>query len=82
MIYDIQKDKYRILFPKEREAQWTYSSDLYQRHTESSVPFSIILIGLDGGIKLRQQELLTAKELFRIIDSMPMRKAEMRDGKY
>lgn len=82
MIYDIQKDKYRILFPKENESQWTYSNDLYQKFTENDAPFNLLLIGLDGGIKLRKHEVVTTKELFRIIDSMPMRRAEMRDGRH
>lgn len=40
--------------------------------------FEIILIGLDGGVKLRQNELLPLAELFALIDGMPMRKAEIR----
>ncbi|WP_046757585.1 DUF4174 domain-containing protein [Kordia jejudonensis] len=43
--------------------------------------FEVILIGLDGGIKLRQTKILTKEELFRIIDSMPMRRSEMRKKK-
>ena len=82
MIYDIHKDKYRILFPKESASQWAYSNDIYQKYTESEASFNLLLIGLDGGIKLRQQDFLTTKELFRIIDSMPMRRAEIRDGRY
>ena len=38
----------------------------------------MILIGLDGGIKLEQTTILKKKELFRIIDSMPMRMEELR----
>ncbi|MBT8185067.1 MAG: DUF4174 domain-containing protein, partial [Eudoraea sp.] len=37
--------------------------------------------GLDGGIKYRKTALLTMEELFSIIDSMPMRRAEMRKKK-
>ena len=40
--------------------------------------FKIILIGLDGGVKLEKTELLKKEELFRIIDSMPMRMNELR----
>ena len=43
--------------------------------------FEVILIGLDGGTKYRKTELLTTEELFSIIDSMPMRRAEMRKKK-
>ena len=39
--------------------------------------FEVILIGLDGGIKLRQTEVLTKEALFNIVDAMPMRRNEL-----
>ena len=39
--------------------------------------FEVILIGLDGGIKLRQAEFLTKEALFNIVDAMPMRRNEL-----
>lgn len=41
-------------------------------------PFVVILIGKDGGEKLRKEEILTPEELFGTIDVMPMRRSEMR----
>lgn len=41
--------------------------------------FSVVLIGKDGGEKLRRAVPLAPKELFAIIDAMPMRQAELRD---
>ena len=41
--------------------------------------FMIILIGKDGGGKLRQDRLVDLKEIFGIIDAMPMRQQEMRE---
>ena len=41
--------------------------------------FEVILIGLDGGIKFKQNEVLLKEKLFSIIDSMPMRKNEIRN---
>ena len=41
-------------------------------------PFWIILIGKDGGEKLRQDRPVELKEIFQIIDAMPMRRQEMR----
>ena len=38
---------------------------------------NVLLIGKDGGVKLTSVEL-QLDELFRLIDSMPMRRAEMR----
>ncbi|AXG71683.1 hypothetical protein KORDIASMS9_03940 [Kordia sp. SMS9] len=40
--------------------------------------FEVILIGLDGGIKLQQTKVLTKKELFEKVDSMPMRRSELK----
>jgi hypothetical protein len=39
--------------------------------------FRVVLIGKDGGVKLRQEEPISAADLFALIDSMPMRKQEM-----
>lgn len=41
--------------------------------------FEVILIGLDGSIKLRKTEPLSKEALFRKIDSMPLRKAELKN---
>jgi len=40
--------------------------------------FEILLIGLDGGIKLKQTNVLTQENLFNIVDAMPMRSNELR----
>ena len=43
--------------------------------------FTIILIGKDGGAKLRREGPVQAAEIFALIDSMPMRQQEMRERK-
>ena len=40
--------------------------------------FTCILVGKDGGIKLRQDALVKLEEVFNLIDAMPMRREEMR----
>ena len=40
--------------------------------------FTIVLIGKDGGEKIRQESPVDLKEIFAIIDSMPMRQQEMK----
>ena len=42
--------------------------------------FMIALIGLDGGIKLARRDLLTPEALFKEIDSMPMRRSELKSA--
>ncbi|KOH44068.1 DUF4174 domain-containing protein [Sunxiuqinia dokdonensis] len=39
--------------------------------------FEVVLLGFDGGIKLRKNELLPLAELYATIDAMPMRLREM-----
>ncbi len=67
--------KHRTVLPE--ESGWK-DSNLYQKMKKSGESFEVILIGLDGGVKLRQNEVLETKKLFDLIDSMPMRQAEMR----
>jgi hypothetical protein len=40
--------------------------------------YSLILVGKDGGIKLKRKDQVDLKEVFELIDSMPMRQNEMR----
>ena len=40
--------------------------------------FMLILLGKDGGIKLKRNDRVKLEEIFTLIDSMPMRKDEMR----
>ena len=44
-------------------------------------PFQVLLIGKDGGVKLRSREPVSTKDLFGLIDSMPMRQQEMESKK-
>jgi hypothetical protein len=40
--------------------------------------FGVVLVGKDGGVKLRRESPITVTELFQVIDAMPMRRQEMR----
>ena len=62
-----------------RMTNWTKTKDFYQKITKRKKNFEVILIGLDGGVKLRQTELLTLEKLFTFIDGMPMRRAEIKN---
>jgi hypothetical protein len=41
--------------------------------------FAAVLVGKDGGAKLRTSHPLDAAELFSVIDAMPMRRQEVRE---
>jgi hypothetical protein len=54
------------------------AASLRERFDISPKAFSLILVGKDGGIKLRRNDPVKLEEIFRLIDSMPMRQDEMR----
>ena len=52
--------------------------------THFSIPkksFMVILVGKDGGIKLKRNDHVRLEDIFALIDSMPVRKDEMRQKK-
>jgi len=71
-------DKQRIVIPETSE--WRDSNFYKKNKKEKAADFEVILIGLDGGIKLRKYGLVEIKEIFDLIDSMPMRQAEIREN--
>ncbi|MCA6078478.1 DUF4174 domain-containing protein [Fulvivirga sedimenti] len=54
---------------------------LFQKYASVNTDFTILLLGKDGGVKLKKNEPVSASELFSLIDSMPMRRSEMKDQK-
>lgn len=54
----------------------------FKKHKASAKSFVFILLGKDGGEKLRSNELVSLEKLYRTIDDMPMRKAEMKQSKH
>ncbi|MGN7295109.1 DUF4174 domain-containing protein [Rhizobium sp. SAFR-030] len=40
--------------------------------------FQVLLVGKDGGIKLRRSDVVDPEEIIALIDSMPMRQTEQR----
>jgi hypothetical protein len=43
--------------------------------------FQVLLIGKDGGVKLRSERPVTVQDILGLIDSMPMRRQEMDSQK-
>ncbi|WP_340200324.1 DUF4174 domain-containing protein [Ascidiimonas sp. W6] len=64
-------------FKKEDES-WNYSEALFKKYNQNKTPFEVILLGLDGGIKARKKEIFYCRDLFAIVDAMPMRQNEIR----
>ena len=52
---------------------------LRERFSVKPEEHTVILIGKDGGEKLRSKGHVPMEEIFSLIDSMPMRQAEVRE---
>lgn len=57
---------------------WETSNKTYNKYKGSKSGFEIILIGLDGGVKSRNENFTPTATLFTLIDGMPMRRQEIR----
>ena len=75
VLYKIAPDQYQV---RTDNHTWKSGSSLYEQLKKTDSDLEILLIGLDGTIKLRQTEIITTDKLFAIIDAMPMRQAEMK----
>jgi hypothetical protein len=54
------------------------AAELRRRYRAARGRFTVVLIGKDGGEKMRQQDNASLQALFDRIDGMPMRQQEMR----
>lgn len=75
VIYSFTKKSYKLNF----EDTWKKSEEVFSSFKPKKDVFTITLIGLDGGIKLEQNRVLSSEKLFAIIDGMPMRKTEIKN---
>lgn len=73
VVYCFTKSKYSYNF----RGDWKSST----KFKNEKADFKILLIGLDGGVKLEQTQYLSTEKLFTIIDGMPMRKRELKKQK-
>ncbi|TQI69544.1 uncharacterized protein DUF4174 [Gramella sp. Hel_I_59] len=76
ILIQVHSNQYKTIFPENSEWVSSYLKDKLKISVKTE--FEVFLLGLDGGIKLRQQEIVQTEKLFSLIDGMPMRKAEIR----
>ncbi|WP_189362180.1 DUF4174 domain-containing protein [Algibacter mikhailovii] len=83
ILFLIVGDKYQKIDGDALEINTTWKSleDKHKNISDDSDDFEVVLIGLDGGIKLKKQDVLTTKELYNVIDRMPMRLNELKHKK-
>ena len=54
------------------------AEDLRRRYAIAKKDSRVLLVGKDGGVKLRRTGPISADELFATIDAMPMRRREIK----
>ena len=55
-------------------------NEIYQNSSIESNFKGLILLGKDGGVKMREPFEVEIQEIFTLIDGMPMRKREIRES--
>jgi len=60
--------------------QLAYGQIIQELNIRTEKSYQNLLIGKDGGVKLREDSPISNQKLFNTIDAMPMRQREMRDG--
>lgn len=78
IVYKIISENYQFEYSNKNIIQ---NDKIFKKYNKADSIFKIILIGLDGGIKLEQTEFLSTEKLFAVIDGMPMRRSEIRNKK-
>ncbi|SHF25398.1 protein of unknown function [Arenibacter palladensis] len=81
IVYQVLPDRYKLTDYqiKGKDIESISSPALFDKFVNNKEHFKVILIGLDGGIKLEKTKVLSTTELFAAIDVMPMRRAEMKN---
>ncbi|MEM8907614.1 MAG: DUF4174 domain-containing protein [Bacteroidota bacterium] len=76
VVYQLTPQAYRQGL--EAKSPWAKGNKAYQQYRQNANAFEVVLIGLDGDVKLRRTDLLSCRELFATIDVMPMRRQQLR----
>ncbi len=83
VLYQIvnQKYKYTDFKKPSLESVWKPFLKWDELKVNPDEIFKIELVGLDGGIKLESKQVVLKEDLFKLIDSMPMRKYELKKNR-
>ena len=79
LIFHTDKDEVRFILKSSNPS--LSASQLRNRYNIGEKEFRYILIGKDGGVKLNKKEFVPNRDLYSVIDAMPMRQREMRERK-
>lgn len=75
-VYKVLPDKFSVGIINKF---WTDNNKFYAELKKKKSDLEVILIGLDGGVKLRQTKTISTEKLFTLIDGMPMRQREIKN---
>ncbi|MEO1653786.1 MAG: DUF4174 domain-containing protein, partial [Bacteroidota bacterium] len=75
-VFKMEEGKYL-----EKRIKKSWAQALRQKFRVGARDFCLILIGKDGGVKLKSNKAVPVQEIFALIDGMPMRQREMRERK-
>lgn len=64
----------------ERTLHSSSAEAILEAYGSGNTHFRLLLIGKDGGVKLQKNTPVSMKDIFGLIDSMPMRQREMRES--
>ena len=81
LVFEVQDTTLHLVQQDEdswRRLEQSSSTDALRRRANCRGDLDFVLIGKDGGEKMRWQESLPRRPLFDTIDAMPMRQYEMR----
>lgn len=81
VIYHLIKDNL-FLIDYQTDSKISFSNTEHKKNKLLDNPvngFEIILIGLDGSVKIQRKEVVEINQLYSIIDAMPMRQIEMKN---
>jgi hypothetical protein len=80
IVYHIHKDEFSATnYISNKNSSGKISEKVKNKLLDEMENFEVILIGLDGNIKLQKNEIITKEILFALIDSMSMRKYELKN---
>lgn len=75
-VFEVKKGSICEILPQRKSPQKLENQSL--AFATNNQRFRVVLIGLDGGVKLRRSTIVGRDYLFALIDGMPMRRAEIR----
>jgi len=75
VVYKVVPEDYELVH---KDNSWINNKKVFNKYKRTKKIFEVVLIGLDGGVKLRQTKHLSSEKLFTIIDGMPMRRGEIK----